>query len=181
MKKKKTNPYHRQLKNVLVVEGMYSTHTFFTLGKKLFIYSSNIEKVYEIVDINTNQQQFREDLSSPMALEVIQLKTQNRLKDFQQFFLPSMKEIHEDFWDEISREQRETLSDIEKKMLDIANKSENDFLEILNKNPEEQALTYNYFGELVAYEENDRQWIDYYMSQGDFDAAFSIHLAYVKE
>jgi hypothetical protein len=127
--KNNTNKYHKHIKNVFVTEGMYSTYTFFTLGKKLFIYSSqNKEQVFEIVDLVANKQQLREDLSRPMALEVIQLKTQNRLRDFQQYFLPSMEEIHEDFWDEICREQEESLSEKKRKMFDIAVRSENDLL-----------------------------------------------------
>jgi hypothetical protein len=40
---------------------------------------------------------------------------------------------------------------------------------------------YDYFGEPIAYGEQDRQWIDYLISQGDFDAAYKIHEAYIKE
>lgn len=176
---KNKNNFHKQIKNVFVAEGFYSTYTFFTLGKKLFIYSSlNNECVFEITELEYNQQQLRENLSIPEVLEVIHRKTQNQLRDFQQYFLPSMKDIHEEFWDEICHDQEESLSEKGKKMLDIAVGSEND---LLGENGElivEQPLTYNYFGVPVAYGENDRQWIDYHMSQGNFEEALNIHRAY---
>lgn len=33
-----------------------------------------------------------------------------------------------------------------------------------------------FFGEPIANEETLRQWIDYHMSQGNFDAALLIHM-----
>ncbi|UOQ92150.1 hypothetical protein MUO14_16860 [Halobacillus shinanisalinarum] len=180
--KNKTNNYHKQIKNVFVAEGLYSTYTFFTFGKKLFIHSSlNNEQVFEIAEFEHNQQQLREDLSIPMILEVIQLKMQNQLRDCQQYLLPSMKELHEELWEEICRDQEESLSEKEQKMFDVAVRSENDLLDESVELMEEQPLTYNYFGDSVAYSEDDRQWIDYHMSQGNFDAALNIHMAYVKE
>jgi hypothetical protein len=134
-----------------------------------------------MIELEDNQQQLREDLSIPRVLEVIHLKTQNRLRDFQQYFLPSMKDLHEEFWDEICREQEESLSEKERKMFDVAMRSEYDLLAENIGLKVEQPLTYNYFGHPIAYSEDDRQWIDYHMSQGNFDAALNIHLAYVKE
>ncbi|TFJ90681.1 hypothetical protein [Lentibacillus salicampi] len=116
-----------------------------------------------------------------MVLEVIHLKTQNLLRDFQQYFLPSMKELHEDFWGEICHDQEESLSEKEKKMFDVAVSSENDLLGEDIELIVEQPLTYNYFGDPVAYSEDDRQWIDYDKSQGNFEAALNIHRAYLKE
>lgn len=177
-----TNQYHKHIKNVFVAEGMYSTYTFFTLGKKVFIHSSlNTEQVHELVKLEENQQQLREDLSIPTVIEVIHLKTQNRLRDFQQYFLPSMKEVHEEFWDEICREQEESLSEKERKMLDVAVRSEQDMLDGKIELKVKQPLTYNYFGDPIAYSEDDRQWIDYHMSQGNFDEALNIHMTYVKD
>ncbi|WP_077324801.1 hypothetical protein [Virgibacillus siamensis] len=179
---KNKNNFHKQIKNVFVAEGFYSTYTFFTLGKKLFIYSSlNNEHVFEITELQHNQQQLREDLSIPEVLEVIHRKTQNQLRDFQQYFLPSMKVLHEEFWDEICHDQEESLSEEEKKIFDVALRSENDLLDGNGELIVEQPLTYNYFGDPVAYSEDDRQWIDYHMSQGNFEAALNIHRAYLKE
>ncbi|SEI13266.1 hypothetical protein SAMN05192559_1174 [Halobacillus karajensis] len=177
-----TNGYHNRIKKVFVAEGLYSIYTFFTFGKKLFLHSSlNDEQVVEITDLEREQYQLREDMSSPTVLEVIRLKTQNRLEDWQQYFLPSMKQIYEEFWVEICLEQEKSLSEKGKEIYNFAKKLE-DYL--LYKNAGwivEQPVTYNYFGTPVAYGEEDRQWIDYHMAQGNFDAALSIHLSYVKE
>jgi hypothetical protein len=78
--------------------------------------------------LEENQLQLREDLSIPTVLEVIHLKTQNRVRGFEQYFLQSMKELHEEFWDEICREQEESLTEKERKMFDVAVKSEHDLL-----------------------------------------------------
>jgi len=182
IQKKIKNKYHNHIKNLFVTEGLHSTFTFFTLGKKLFIYSSlNNEQVFEIIELEDNQQLLREDLSIPEVLEAIHFKTQHRLRDFEQYFLPTMKEVHEEFWDELCREQEESFSEKERQMFDIAINSENDLLDENIEFIVEQPLTYNYFGDPIAYSEDDRQWIDYHMSQGNFDAAFNIHMAYIKE
>ena len=179
--KNKMNIFYKQIKNVVVAEGYYSTYTFFTLGKKLFMYSSHYnEHVFEIAELEQNHQQLREDLSIPEVLEVIHQKTQAHLRDFQQYFLPNTEAIHEEFWDEICRDQEESLSEKGKYMLEFAMKSEN---KLLDENGEllfEPPSTYNYFGDPVAYDEDDRQWMDYHMSQGNFEAALKIHEAYVK-
>lgn len=128
-----------------------------------------------------NQPQLREDLSIPEVLEVIHRKTQTHLRDFQQYFLPNTKVLHEEFWDEICHDQEESLSEKEKYMLDVAMKSENNLLDENGELISEQPPTYNYFGDPVAYSEDDRQWNDYHMSQGNFEAALNIHRAYLKE
>ncbi|MFD1363415.1 hypothetical protein [Lentibacillus salinarum] len=128
-----------------------------------------------------NQQQLREDLSIPVILEAIHLKTQNQLRDYQQYFLPSIKVLHEEFWDEICHDQEESISEKEQKMFDIAVRSENDLLDEDAELIVEQPVTFNYFGEPVAYSEDDRQWIDYHMAQGDFEAALNIHRVYIKK
>lgn len=148
-KKYKPNPYHKSIKNVFVVEGVCSTYTFFTIGKKQLISSSfEQEQVFEILDLETKQVQLREDLSVPKVLEVIQLKTQNRLRGNEQYLLPNMEDSYEEFWDEICEEQENSLDDEKRKMVNIAMISEH-FLELeYEKNKEllkNQSVNYDFF------------------------------------
>lgn len=180
--KSNSNSYHNRIQSVFVAEGLFSIYTFFTLEKRLFFHSSlNGGQVVEITDLEQERYQLREDLATPMVVEVIHHKTAKQLEAWRQYFLPSMKQIHEEFWDEIWLEQETSLEEKDKEIFNFARKLED---RVLNENEGligEPPLTYNYFGTPVAYGEDDRQWIDYHMAQGNFNAALNIHLAYIKE
>ncbi len=175
--KRPQNPYMKQIKDLFIVSGYYVTYTFFKIGNKRYIHCSRDgEQVFLIIDLEKKEIEFSETFSKLEVVEALEVKRSSKLSNNEHYQVP----LNEDDFDEFYEEQDRNLSQEEYWMVQMSLLSENS-LERFGVPEESHEFMYDYFGEPIAYGETDRQWIDYHMSQGNFDAAYEIHRAYIKE
>jgi hypothetical protein len=177
-----SNPYFKRIKDLFIVSGCYATtYTFFKIGSQRYIHASYDEdQVFRILDLEQKKVEYSGDFSNPEVIQALEVKISSKIANGDHYQVPLNDDDYTEF-EEFYEEQEEGLSQEEYWMVQMALLSENSIerLDIpsadLNENPK-----YDYFGEPIAYGESDRQWIDYHMSKGNFEAAYEIHKAYIK-
>jgi hypothetical protein len=171
----------KQIRDLFIVTSCYATYTFFKIGKKRYIHSSyDGVQVFHILDLEKKEVEVSKTFSNSKLIQALEVKINSKLSNSEHYQMPSSAEDFNEFA-EYYEEQDEMLSKEEYLMVQLALLSDNSIerfeaLEGVNEKPK-----YDYFGEPIAYGEHDRQLIDYLISQGDFDTAYKIHKAYIKE